>query len=1343
MGGRSVFTGASFQASAAAAVMAHMIAESRLNWLELQDDRPQTLSGETGGTGDDLRVMLCDGLPVIEVQAKRSLSGPKALLETLTEIAARSAGAKTTEEIVLLVGGGSSPEVADTFASDVIRFRQGRSDLRHITRGILEKLDSADVLLRRLRVIALDFESLGSSGTQAAIANLRLVLENREDAESAWDTLVAEGVRICKGGQITRTAVATLLRSRQFALGPVGPDARWELRLDHIRDLFKQDRPRTAKGVVEELEKELRGKAVGPRVRARLNNSLGVAFHQNHQPLVAIKYFERALEYLPPPAAGASARDEEPGVNWSDTTTNLASTFLSSDQSESAAATIEPVLLIRPARPNAWALAAQLEFSGHLEPISIPSEIADTPELREAQVAVAMQQEEWDKAADIATKLVSEGRRGGQLFALRATAFANAVLLARNPSDHAARLLSADRAGSAAIERLEDTELDNHLVDSLVARAAILEAMGKNSDASADYARVEAIAPFNPNLLRRKVNVLEESGDYAGGLALLSDEVVRGSPILLVLRAHVSIGAEQHLAARRDLEAALDHLEPKTDRSSLSICLNIAELTTRIAAPDLAEKALRRASDSGSESFRAVLEGRIAFDRANTEQGVAAYRRAEKTATTKSERTDILLELASAFYAAKDFAASVAVYEEVGSGHYHHRGFHSYLRALMRAESYEKVLSLIEGSETEGEGGIASLPHWALRMAVDIAWRQEDYFKVIHYVQPLADEEQDIESQLLLASAYLSIRREDSALPLLSKLAGRDDLTPEERMQLANLFQATKAKANAASQAFKALRYKPDDKRMIMNFVIVLATESDVPADNASLDHRGHGDVNEAQEAEGLTAVTPDSWVRLVPDRAAPIEYFIYASPPVEAGKNEYLVSDAVVQDTVGKKRGDVIIRNPGRWNERHYRVDEILPAIVQVFRRHITEFEGRFPDTPFIQQYDVGEKPTLETLAPLLATLRASSDYSDRIWGEYDAKRLPICLVAVALKRPLGQTIGAIASAPNRYVFTDPPHTAEFAESVRIAQESSRLVITRQSFATMLTIGRLDRILADHEVLVPASLLEELHAEIDEYSTLVEKGRIGMFETDGGFGISEIKPGEAAPWLLKLQNASANLESRGTVLRRPLSALKARDQEWRENLLGSSSFDAVAIARAESTPLFADDWGLRSVAKAEFGVQSFSTAAFSTALLERGEVSNQDHEEDTIQLILLKHYFIPIRPQTVLTAFRKDRRTAQSVISRLADPELDVSSSVGVAVAALRAIGLTPIVSVSLREATVLLLRALLADKSGHDVIPLFLLLAREAFKLMPQQLHDVHEATMGIVRALGYVPRIGEQRH
>jgi tetratricopeptide (TPR) repeat protein len=1340
MGGKSVFTGAEYQASVAAVVMVHMTTETRLNWLENMTDQPVSISGETGGAGDDLRTDLASG-SFIEIQAKRTIQGRKALADTLLAILSRTKEGATPEAVVLAVGAGTIPEILDTFANDIRRLRQGRSDVRSITTYVRDQVPGVDALLNVLRVIPIDLDNLSSSGTSAAVATLRLALQNPDDVESAWDTLVGEGIRLCKGGRIDREGLAALLRSRQFALRPVGPDARWELALDHARGLLRRHLPKTARGFLLDLERELGTRPISPRVKARLHYLLGTALHLTDDHSGATDRFEQALVYLPAPRQsdldipGGGARSEGV-VTWADVTINLSAALHAQKNAADAMAVLRPVLSQMPAIPIAWSVGKQIAYAlGEALP-SPPPGISTSPEMNEAEAIVAMLSQEWDKAAEISSALIATGYVPPRLFALRATALANRVSPSLDPATRQALLLEAERGATAAIERLEDTELDHSLTAALVARAAVREELEKPEDAAIDYAKLEALNPAEPDLVRRKVGKLQRAGDTGAALALLNDALVQREPRFRLLRASVAEAAGDSALARRDLEEALESKKFDLSEWSDDFFIQAAEIATKIEAAEIAMSALARVSAAAPVFFVRVLQGRAAFLRNDIDNGDRLYSEAFDATTDEGQRTKLVVEWASMLNSAGQFARALAIHEKIvdpsDSGY---PGFRSYLGALYRAEQFDRIGEIIQNQEANAAstgGELASLPTWLLRMGLDIAWQRDDFISVVHFGLPLVEHFGDIDAQLVVANSYLRLKQRESALRLLQQVINRDNIAPEDRMAAANLLQITGENGEAVAQAFRALRSKPDDKQMIMGFIaIITSTEAALTPPEGDV-------IREAEPLHDSGLVTPDCWVRLVAEGSDPVEYTIYNDPPADAGKGEYLATDPVVADLVGKARGDVIIRNLGRWNQRHYRIEVILPAVVRAFQRDVAEFESRFPDSQFIQQYHVGENPTKESLGPILATIKAGADSEERVWRYYDAKRLPIAVIATAFKRPLGETIASITRVPERYWFVEEPFSERFQQSVRIARAAKRIVITRQCFTALVALDIFDKLFAKGDILVPESLLHELDSEVDHWESINRQGRKGLFEQAGSFGVSELLPGQVEPWLRRLQHGIEQIRNHGIVTRRPFAALTKRNRDWRNEVLGASSADAIMVARADAATLYVDDWGLRGVAATEFDVESFSTIALITGLSEDAIIIDKERDELIVQLISVQQYFIPIHAGTIEAALRKDARVARVVIDRLSDPNLDVLSAVGVGVNALRAIALTPLISMSIREATIVISRALLKDRSAVEVTALFTRVTQQHFRLMPVQLEEIVSSFNEVVRISGYLPTI-----
>ena len=93
-GGSAAERGLDFQARASAIVMAHLLVEQPLGWLEgILDDTPRELHAETGGPGDDISFSV-EGGEVIEIQAKRGLQRGNHLWDSLMSLSRVSGWAR-------------------------------------------------------------------------------------------------------------------------------------------------------------------------------------------------------------------------------------------------------------------------------------------------------------------------------------------------------------------------------------------------------------------------------------------------------------------------------------------------------------------------------------------------------------------------------------------------------------------------------------------------------------------------------------------------------------------------------------------------------------------------------------------------------------------------------------------------------------------------------------------------------------------------------------------------------------------------------------------------------------------------------------------------------------------------------------------------------------------------------------------------------------------------------------------------------------------------------------------------------------------------------------------------
>lgn len=199
VGGSAAERGLDFQARVSAIVMANLVAERPIGWLEgFSNDTPLELDAETGGPGDDVR-FLAHGGKRIELQAKRGLQRGDDLWEALLSLA-NGIASDHIDAGILAICPNSSGSIKETLSEDIIRLGSGRSDgLREIGVDFSARLVSAslDVSLvcSRLRIVVVSAVDGNREAEATASERLGRVVE---DPQTAWRALVEYGRRLIR-----------------------------------------------------------------------------------------------------------------------------------------------------------------------------------------------------------------------------------------------------------------------------------------------------------------------------------------------------------------------------------------------------------------------------------------------------------------------------------------------------------------------------------------------------------------------------------------------------------------------------------------------------------------------------------------------------------------------------------------------------------------------------------------------------------------------------------------------------------------------------------------------------------------------------------------------------------------------------------------------------------------------------------------------------------------------------------------------------------------------------------------------------------------------------------------
>jgi hypothetical protein len=221
-GGSAGAGGYDFQSRTIAWVCVHILAKRPLPGIRLSRRTvPVSVATETGTAGDDLFVDLAGSDTSLDIQVKKGLTAGAVFHEVVDRFA-RGLTQNVSCHGVLVVDRNSSAVVREQLRKDLDRIRGGRRDGNHsLTVEVERRLGSLNAV-SRFHIIELDVLREGAPHSALACQMLREILTDTAQAETTWETLIAEGHRLMSDrGRHTRLTLLTLLGARGVQLEDV------------------------------------------------------------------------------------------------------------------------------------------------------------------------------------------------------------------------------------------------------------------------------------------------------------------------------------------------------------------------------------------------------------------------------------------------------------------------------------------------------------------------------------------------------------------------------------------------------------------------------------------------------------------------------------------------------------------------------------------------------------------------------------------------------------------------------------------------------------------------------------------------------------------------------------------------------------------------------------------------------------------------------------------------------------------------------------------------------------------------------------------------------------------
>lgn len=1298
MSGVAVFSGSRHQCGVIAVVYAHLLAQRPLQWVHPLTDVPHGVWGETNRVGDDVRIELGLGRPAIEVQAKHGLTAGASLVATLQGALHRDAPG-STDLLVVVVDRASTKSLYTHLAQDLERLRMGRMESQQrVTTDLLEDLPAAKDLLSRLYVVTVDADLPGDPERKIALELIANCLDDPRQAASAYAIFESDAQTLCASQSArTRPDLVALLAAAGIRVKPSAPSDRWHTQLDVTRSLVETHHNEAALHQLNLIEAGIASDEVEPRVRYRL-------LQQRASALLRLDRWADAETW-----ARRAALLAQEDVSAEQT---LVSSLVRQGRLQEAAIIAEEAARRAPTQEAGWIALAMVASARGEPPPTPPPSIDGSVRFRSSQIVNAATAGRWEEVAQLAAKLFLEEKCPPEVYVFAAQGIA-------------VRSGPADRSGWEQVRFLTTQAIDLIQNDAhpltpqaLALRAAARAHLGDQAGELEDVAQAKRLAPDEPEMIAHMVTTLAARGKIAEALQILGHPVVEASAFLLAQRAGLLVNVDRSRALS-DLQKSVGALPD--DRDPAGARLRVADAAIVLGQLDLAREMLV-ALDSDvtpHEFWRRLLTARLAAEEGNSSLAREWYDSA--AALRPEDRAVLMVELAGLLGEQHLFSELVEILQGVPEDVLPAVGQHMLAAALL--ETYDTVgaAALLERARNKD----GSLPEWGMRIAVEIAVRQDDPTEAIRSLGDLLRiQDGDIDVRLELVRHLLEYDQTEEAQKHVELLVAREDLTPRQQMQVAHALLHIGREAEALRRGVAALRRAPADPNLHRQLV---------------------GLSMKAKEPPPVpTEIGPNTHVVLTGTNGERREFTIWSDLPRDPLRHEISLEEAVDLRLVGREVGARVVLHPGGPSEQILHVAAISTAQAFLIGDTMSRYGERFPTAPpFLINVPVGELDQPGAFSGLVEIAHRRRASIEVLFKQYSESSLPLGFLAQRIGTTVADLLASLGDPGSGagVVFVQWSAADARAEALQAARDTETLVLDTTAISVLHDLMLLEAVLSRYQVLIAESASRELESWAREAEGQARDGTRTMgVQADGRPFLFELEGG-ADVLTRRAAHFRARCERLQSAIRRPrpLASIAPPGSEADEErkMLGASSYDTVQLARAERAPLCADDLGLRVLTRSQLGGPSVCSMDLIQVLAEERVISRAEYH--TAMVELGRRGFAFSNPKAGTLVFAADQvsqlggGTVRRVFEGLAQDGMSLAAAAEIVSQAAREAALAEIQLATPRFIVLEAVSAMVGRWPVHAVVPALRAAGLRSLALLPKALEQMESAIASLTQDPG----------
>lgn len=447
-----------------------------------------------------------------------------------------------------------------------------------------------------------------------------------------------------------------------------------------------------------------------------------------------------------------------------------------------------------------------------------------------------------------------------------------------------------------------------------------------------------------------------------------------------------------------------------------------------------------------------------------------------------------------------------------------------------------------------------------------------------------------------------------------------------------------------------------------------------------------------------------------------------------EISNNEITLQDAQKRGFVGKKKGDSIVLSENHLTKNEVVLTEVQSKYVYALQDSMKNFERRFSERNDLMSFNVGADNNFD---PLLKQLDQSAEQAESTEQMYKEGKLTIDLFAKIVGKNVIEVFYALMATPDLGIRVANGTVEETQQAQGLLDDTANPVIVADITAliTLNMLGLKPAEIGLDKLVIAQRTKDLIFALITQHESIGKKKSMTLYKRNGQYIRQEITAKEQRQQLGHLKQLAKWVDANTRVqalTQGQIDTIETNSTapEKLDDLINEAQLDTIKLAIGESRIFYSDDAGLRGLSAATFGTQGVWTQALLSYQYEREQMSLEEYERTTVELISHNYHHVSISPQILMNAAKTAKWSPQTpltnALSTLSRPEVITASMVVVLVNFLyefykqvTLVDKSLVVNLVLGEAT--------RNHDKDEVIKLIRVALNTRFRLNPVALQDI----------------------